>query len=104
MSNSGKIDVAYVAQLARLELTDEEKARLEGQLGSILAYVDQLRKLSVDNIEPTAHAIPQVNVFRKDLPHAEAGEASKGLTVEEALKNAPQRMNDLFVVPKVVED
>ena len=54
MSNSGKIDVAYVAQLARLELTDEEKARLEGQLGSILAYVDQLRKLNVEAIQEQA--------------------------------------------------
>ena len=98
MSTSGnKIDVAYVAQLARLELTDEEKARLAGQLESVLEYVDQLRKLNVEAIEPTAHAIPQVNVFRKD-------ESRPGMTLDQALKNAPQRMNDLFVVPKVVED
>mgnify|MGYP001576691557 CR=1 FL=1 len=96
-TSNNKIDVAYVAQLARLELTDEEKVRLAGQLGRILEYVDQLRKLNVDGIEPTAHAIPQVNVFRKD-------ESRPGLSVEVALKNAPQRMNDLFVVPKVLED
>ncbi len=97
-NNSGKkIDVAYVAQLARLELTGEERVRLAGQLDRILEYVDQLRQLNVDGIEPTAHAIPQVNVFRSD-------EARPGLPLKEALKNAPQRMNDLFVVPKVVED
>jgi len=98
MSTSGKpIDVAYVAQLARLELTGEEKDRLAGQLGHVLEYVDQLRKLNVEGIEPMAHAIPQVNVFRKD-------ESRPSPPLEEALKNAPQRMNDLFVVPKVVED
>ena len=97
MSSSNKIDVAYVAQLARLELTAEEKARLEGQLASVLEYVDQLRKLNVDGIEPTAHAIPMVNVFREDKNRP-------GIPLELALKNAPQRMNDLFVVPKVVED
>lgn len=96
-TGNNKIDIAYVAQLARLELTDEEKVRLAGQLGRILEYVDQLRKLNVDGIEPTAHAIPQVNVFRKD-------EVRAGLSVEEALNNAPQRMNDLFVVPKVIEE
>jgi aspartyl-tRNA(Asn)/glutamyl-tRNA(Gln) amidotransferase subunit C len=98
MSNNGhKIDVAYVAQLARLELTPEEMTRLEGQLGNVLAYVDQLRKLNVDGIEPMAHAIPQVNVFRQD-------ESRPSTPLELALMNAPQRMNDLFVVPKVVED
>ena len=98
MSISGnKIDVAYVAQLARLELTAEEKTRLEAQLGHILEYVDLLRKLDVDGIEPTAHAIPRVNVLRKDEGHP-------GFSIQDALKNAPQRMNDLFVVPKVIED
>lgn len=98
MANTGnKIDVSYVAQLARLELSPEEKTRLEGQLGHVLEYVDQLRNLNVDGIEPTAHAIPMVNVFRDD-------KSRPSLPIEQALKNAPQRMNDLFVVPKVVED
>jgi aspartyl-tRNA(Asn)/glutamyl-tRNA(Gln) amidotransferase subunit C len=98
MSNSGKtIDVAYVAELGRLELTEAEKSRLAGQLGSVLDYVDQLRGLNVEGIEPTAHAIPMVNVFRDD-------QSRPSLPLEEVLKNAPQRMNDLFVVPKVVED
>lgn len=96
-SNENKIDVAYVAQLARLELSAEEMTRLQGQLGHVLEYVDQLRKLNVEGIEPMAHAIPQMNVFRQD-------ENRPSMPLELALMNAPQRMNDLFVVPKVVED
>jgi aspartyl-tRNA(Asn)/glutamyl-tRNA(Gln) amidotransferase subunit C len=93
---SGELDVKYVAQLARITLTPDEEKKLGAQLGNILGYIEKLRELDVSNIEPTAHAVPLVNITRADavapsLPHAEA------------LRNAPRQANGLFVVPKIVE-
>ena len=90
------MDVSYVAQLARLNLSEQERERFQAQLGQVLSYVEQLKKLNVDGVEPTAHAVLQTNVFREDrvLP---------SLSIEEALSNAPGRVNDLILVPKVVE-
>ena len=90
------MDVTYVAQLARVYLSTEEKTRFQSQLMEILSYVEQLRELDVEGIELTAHAIPQSNIFRKDV-------VLPSLSIEEALQNAPQKLNDLFQVPKVVE-
>jgi aspartyl-tRNA(Asn)/glutamyl-tRNA(Gln) amidotransferase subunit C len=90
------IEVPYVAQLARLQLSEEETKRFQEQLVQVLSHVEELGKVDVNSIEPTAHAIPQLNVFRRD-------EARPSLPVEEAIKNAPQKVNDLFRVPKVVE-
>lgn len=90
------IDVTYVAQLARLDLTAEETASFQAQLSQVLEYVEQLGRLDLKDIEPTAHASPRVNVFRKD-------EVTPSLPVDEAVRNAPQRLNDLFRVPRVVE-
>jgi len=90
------IDVTYVAQLARLKLTADEMARFQSQLSQILVYVEELGKLNVDGIEPTAHAAPQINIFRSD-------HEQPSLPVEQALHNAPRKQNDLFIVPKVVE-
>ena len=108
-----KIDVEYVARLARLALSQDDQAKLSGQLDHVLDYVGKLSGLKVDVIEPTAHAMPLVNVFRKDLAGGEAsescsacptGETRRGLSAAEALKSAPQRMNDLFIVPRVIEE
>jgi aspartyl-tRNA(Asn)/glutamyl-tRNA(Gln) amidotransferase subunit C len=93
---SESIDVSYVATLARLKLTPEETTTFQTQLKQVLSYVEQLGELKLDGIEPTAHAAPQVNVFRSD-------EVTDSLPVEEAVQNAPQKLNDLFRVPKVVE-
>lgn len=90
------VDVRYIAHLARVELTEEEAALFGSQLGQILAYVDQLKQLEVSGIEPTAHALPRVNVLRPDDPRP-------GLTRAEALANAPAHANGLFLVPKIVE-
>jgi len=89
-------DVQYVARLARLALTPAEEKTFGAQLGRILDYVAQLKELEVAAIEPTAHAVPLVNVTRPDvvepsLPHAEA------------MRNAPAQANGLFLVPKIVE-
>jgi aspartyl-tRNA(Asn)/glutamyl-tRNA(Gln) amidotransferase subunit C len=91
-----EIDVKYVAHLARIALTPDEEKKLAAQLGGILGYIEKLNELDVTNIEPTAHAVPMVNVTRTDdirpsLPH------------EEALRNAPRQSNGLFIVPKIVE-
>jgi aspartyl-tRNA(Asn)/glutamyl-tRNA(Gln) amidotransferase subunit C len=90
------IDVAYVAKLARLELSAEEAAVTQEKLSQILVYVEQLGKLDVSAIEPTAHAFEATNVFRADV-------SRPSLSVEEALLNAPDKQDDLFKVPKVVE-
>lgn len=93
---SVEIDVKYVAHLARLALTADEEKKLGAQLGNILGYIEKLKKLNVSKVEPTAHAVPLVNVTRPDkvrpsLPH------------DDALRNAPVKANGLFIVPKIVE-
>jgi aspartyl-tRNA(Asn)/glutamyl-tRNA(Gln) amidotransferase subunit C len=91
-----KIDVRYVADLARLQLTDEERDVLQAQLDEIVAYVDQLAELDVDGIEPTAHAAAMTNVLRPD-------EAVRCALRDAFLDNAPQTGDGLIVTPKVVE-
>ena len=93
---SAEIDVKYVAHLARLELTPEEQKKLGAQLGSILGYIEKLRELDVTGVEPTAHAVPMVNITRAD-------EIRPSLAHEDALRNAPKQAGGLFVVPKIVE-
>jgi len=91
-----EIDVQYVAHLARLALTPEEQEKLSAQLGNILGYVEKLAELDVSQVEPTAHAMPLVNVMRPD-------EIRPSLSTAEALRNAPSQANGLFLVPKIVE-
>lgn len=89
-------DVRKVARLSRLRLSDEEIARYTQQLGAILEYVAKLNELDVDNVEPMAHAHDVTNALREDVPQ-------EGLTVEQALANAPQQAFDqYFRVPKVI--
>jgi aspartyl-tRNA(Asn)/glutamyl-tRNA(Gln) amidotransferase subunit C len=91
-----EIDVKYVAHLARLSLSPEEKQKMGEQLGHILGYIEKLKKVDVSGVEPTAHAFPLVNVTRSD-------EVRPSLSNEEALRNAPAQANGLFIVPKIVE-
>ena len=91
-----EIDVKYVAHLARLNLTKEEEQKFGAQLGQVLGYIEKLNRLDVSGVEPTAHAVPLVNVTRTD-------EVRPSLTNEEALRNAPAKANGLFMVPKIVE-
>lgn len=93
---SAELDVKYVAHLARLALTPEEEKQLGAQLGNILGYIEKLRELDVSGVEPTAHAVPMVNVTRAD-------ETRPSLSHEEAMRNAPKKSGGLFVVPKIVE-
>jgi aspartyl-tRNA(Asn)/glutamyl-tRNA(Gln) amidotransferase subunit C len=93
---SGEINVKYVAHLARIALTPDEEKKLAAQLGGILGYIEKLNELDVTGIEPTAHAVPMVNVTRAD-------EIRESLPHEDALRNAPKQANGLFIVPKIVE-
>jgi aspartyl-tRNA(Asn)/glutamyl-tRNA(Gln) amidotransferase subunit C len=93
---AAEIDVKYVAHLARISLTPDEEKNLAKQLGGILGYIEKLNELDVTGVEPTAHAVPMVNVTRTD-------EVRPSLSHEDALRNAPRQANGLFVVPKIVE-
>ena len=81
MAGAG-MDIKYVAHLARIALTPDEESTLGAQLGHILGYIEKLNELDVSAVEPTAHAVPQVNIPRDD-------EARPSLTNEETLRNAP---------------
>lgn len=96
MSQPHTIDIDYVANLARIALTDEEKALFSGQLDQVLTYIEKLNTLDVSGVEPTAHAFPVKNVWGED-------KAGPTLPVEVALKNAPAARQNMVVVPKVVE-
>lgn len=96
MAKTTDLDVAYVAKLARVNLTDEETQLFQKQLGDVLKYADALREVDVSHVEASAHAIPVFNVFREDEPR-------DWFTAEEALSNAPRKANNLFIVTKVVE-
>jgi aspartyl-tRNA(Asn)/glutamyl-tRNA(Gln) amidotransferase subunit C len=93
---SAEIDVKYVARLARIALSPDEEKKIGSQLGHILGYIEKLRELDVTNVEPTAHAVPLINVMRADEIHP-------SLPHDEALRNAPRQAGGLFIVPKIVE-
>jgi aspartyl-tRNA(Asn)/glutamyl-tRNA(Gln) amidotransferase subunit C len=96
MSSPVHIDIDHLATLSRLALTPEEKAKFSAQLGDILGYVEQLKQVNVDGVEPTAHATPIFNVLQSDEPRP-------GLPVEDALRNAPAQRDHMVLVPRVVE-
>ncbi len=90
-------DVEHVARLSRLHLADEELERMRAQLDKILTYIDKLRQLDVEGVEPTSHAVPLVNVMRDDEPRPCLPQA-------DALANAPDRAGEFFRVPRIIED
>jgi aspartyl-tRNA(Asn)/glutamyl-tRNA(Gln) amidotransferase subunit C len=90
-------EVEKVAKLARLELTDIEKAAFTKQLSQILTHVETLKQYETTGVEPTATVPGQVNVFRPDI-------ARPSLSVECAVANAPESTDGFFVVPKIIED
>jgi aspartyl-tRNA(Asn)/glutamyl-tRNA(Gln) amidotransferase subunit C len=96
MSESAEIDVAHVARLARLNLTEEETKLFQAQLRRVLEYAEKLAEADTSQIQSAAHAAPVYDVLREDEPRS-------WFTADEALSNAPRQANDLFVVPKVVE-
>ncbi|MGD2279241.1 MAG: Asp-tRNA(Asn)/Glu-tRNA(Gln) amidotransferase subunit GatC [Candidatus Omnitrophota bacterium] len=93
-----KEDVKHVALLSRLRLNEEEVAKFQKQLSSILEYIAQLDEVDTKDTLPTSHVLSSMkNVFRKD-------ELKKSISPEEALSNAPARHEDFFEVPKIIKD
>ena len=89
-------EVDRVARLARLFLSEEERATYTGQLNEILGYVEKLKELDVTGIEPTAHVVPLQNVLRAD-------KSRPSFDREDMLANAPERVGGFFKVPKIME-
>jgi aspartyl-tRNA(Asn)/glutamyl-tRNA(Gln) amidotransferase subunit C len=87
-------EVEHVARLARLRLDEDELTKLQLELGRIIEYVHQLAELDLSGLEPTSHAVPLKNAFRKDEPVA-------GLTQEDAVGNGPDIEQGQFVVPRI---
>jgi aspartyl-tRNA(Asn)/glutamyl-tRNA(Gln) amidotransferase subunit C len=89
-------DVEHIAKLARLELTDEEKETFTEQMNALLRYAEKLNELQTDDVEPTTHVLPVVNVMRED-------QIRPSWPLEEVLKNAPEQEEGQFLVPPVLE-
>ena len=97
MAALSRDDVAHVAHLARLGLTEAELSRLQGQLNHIVDQYAVLAELDTDHIAPTAQTIELENILREDVVTA-------SLTVDEALSGAPERAGDHFVVPGIIAE
>jgi len=91
------IDVRYVANLARLELSEQEISTFQPQLEAILRHAEALSKLDVSGIDPTAHPAPVFGRMRDDVPH-------ESLPPAAVLQNAPDQAQGQIRVPKVVAD
>ena len=90
-------DVRHVARLSRLKLDDDKVRQFASQLERVLEHVSKINELDVENVEPMAHAMDFHNVLRDDQP-------KPGLSVDEALTNAPDKAPPFFKVPKVLGD
>jgi aspartyl-tRNA(Asn)/glutamyl-tRNA(Gln) amidotransferase subunit C len=91
-----RIDVEHIAHLARLSLTGEEREKFGAQLSGILTYVEKLKELDTAGVEPTSHVLTIGNVMREDVTRP-------SLSRDEALMNAPDRADDFYRVPKIIE-
>lgn len=96
MNNGVKIDIGHVALLARLALKGDEEETLGGQLNTIIEYIGKLNKLDTSGVPPTSHVIEMQNVMREDVKRP-------SLSKERALSNAPDRTDDFYRVPKIIE-
>jgi len=90
-----RAEVEHVAKLARLALSDDERAALTGELGAILDYAAEVSALDTHDVTPTAHPLPLVNVFRPDVARA-------GVPRDEVLAAAPAAEDDKFRVPRIL--
>jgi aspartyl-tRNA(Asn)/glutamyl-tRNA(Gln) amidotransferase subunit C len=90
-----KHDVAHVARLARLALSDEELERFTSQLASVLEHAADIEALDIDSVPPTAHPFPLANVFREDVPRP-------CLDRDEVLAQAPEVEADRFRIPRIL--
>lgn len=88
-------DVEYIASLSKLKFEENELDNFTHQLNDILAYVEKLNELDTENVEPLSHPVENNNVFRED-------ELKPSISTEEALKNSPNKTEEFFRVPKVI--
>jgi aspartyl-tRNA(Asn)/glutamyl-tRNA(Gln) amidotransferase subunit C len=95
VSQISRDEVAHLARLARLALTDSELDSFAGQLDAILAHVSQIQAVDVSGVEPTGNPLKDVNVTRPDT-------VQPCLTQEEALAQAPKAVDDRFAVPRIL--
>ena len=89
--------VDHVARLARLALSDEDRARMQTELTQILEHVEKIQALDLDGVEPTSQALSLSNVMRPD-------EVAPCLTQEQALEGAPEQEDGRFKVPRILEE
>jgi len=89
-------EVEYVAMLARIELSEDEKDLYSEQLSTILDFFDRLKEVDTENVPPTSHVLDLVNAYRPDQVRPSPG-------VEAVLRNAPDRANRFFRVPKILD-
>jgi aspartyl-tRNA(Asn)/glutamyl-tRNA(Gln) amidotransferase subunit C len=92
-----KKDVEKIAELARLEFSDQELESFTPQMNEILTFMDKLNELETENVDPLSHPVERTNVFRED-------EMKPSITTDDALKNAPVKNDQHFIVPKVIGD
>lgn len=90
------IDVDHLAELCRIELSEEEKKVFTQQLDTLLEYLQQLNEVNVDHTAPTLHPTEHNNPLREDIP-------GENLPVEAVLRNAPVSKSNQIVVPRIVE-
>lgn len=91
-----KDEVKKIAQLAKLKVSESELEEFTGDMNKILDYMDKLNELDTENVKPLSHPLEGTNVFRDD-------ELKKSIDREAALKNASQRTEEFFKVPKVIK-
>ena len=91
-----KDEVKYIASLSRLEFNESELEDFTNEFNQILNYIDKLNELDTENIEPLSHPIEKKNVFREDKLVA-------SINRDEAIKNAPDKTDEYFKVPKVIK-
>lgn len=88
--------IEYVGILAKLELSEEEKAAAKKDMGRMLDYIDQLNGLDTSGVDPMSHVLPVRNVFREDV-------VTNGDGREDALANAPEKKDDMYAAPRTFE-
>jgi len=90
-------DVEKIAKLAKLKFTEDEKVKLQGEMNEVLGYIDTINQIpGLDDVQPLENINDTENIFREDID-------KPGITKQEALKNAPEKTDNFFKVPKVLE-
>jgi aspartyl-tRNA(Asn)/glutamyl-tRNA(Gln) amidotransferase subunit C len=90
-------DVEKIAKLAKLKFTEDEKVKLQGEMNEVLGYIDTINQIpGLDDVKPLENINDTENIFREDID-------KPGITKQEALKNAPEKTDNFFKVPKVLD-